>query len=123
MGYAYTKARITATTSAAPANRPLAQVPRHQLSLWNRYDVTDRLGIGLGLYYQSAQFATISNATRLPDYTRIDAAIFYKLTDSIEAQLNVENLTDTGYFPNAHNDNNITTGAPINARFTVTAKF
>lgn len=122
-GYAYTNAKITATTTAAPNGRRVGQVPRNQLSLFNRYEVTDKLGIGATLYYQSSQFATISGATRLPSYTRIDGAIFYKLTDKIEAQVNIENLTDKTYFPNAHNDNNITTGAPINARFTLVAKF
>ena len=123
LGYGYTDARITATTTAAPAGRAVAQVPEHQLSLWNRFDVTPRLGLGVGLYHQSRQFASIGNAVVLPAYTRLDAAVFYKLTDRIEAQLNVENLTDTRYFPNAHNDNNISTGAPINARATVVVKF
>ena len=123
LGYAYTKAEITATTTAAPNGRRVGQVPRNQLSLFNRYEVSDKLGIGATLYYQSAQFATISGATRVPAYTRIDGAIFYKLTDKIEAQVNIENLTDKTYFPSAHNDNNISTGAPINARFTLVAKF
>ncbi|MEK6638657.1 MAG: TonB-dependent receptor, partial [Pseudomonadota bacterium] len=123
LGYAYTNAKITATTTAAPNGRRVGQVPRNQLSLFNRYEVTDKLGIGATLYYQSAQFATISNATRLPSYTRIDGAIFYKLTDKFEAQVNIENLTDKSYFPVAHNDNNISTGAPINARFSLIAKF
>lgn len=123
IGYANTKAEISETTSAAPAGRKVAQVPRHQLSLWNRYDVTDRMGLGVGLYRQSKQFTTISNTTFLPSYTRLDAAIFFKFDDRIEAQLNVENLTDERYFPVAHNDNNISTGAPINVRFTVSTKF
>ena len=123
LGYAYTKAEITATTTAAPNGRRVGQVPRNQLSLFNRYEVSNKLGIGATLYYQSAQFATISGATRVPAYTRIDGAIFYKLTDKIEAQVNIENLTDNTYFPSAHNDNNISTGAPINARFTLVAKF
>ncbi len=123
LGYAYTKAEITSTTTAAPNGRRVGQVPRNQVSLFNRYEVTDRLGLGATVLYQSAQFATISNATRLPAFTRVDGAIFYKLTDKIEAQLNIENLTDTRYFPNAHNDNNISTGAPINARFTISTRF
>ncbi|MBK6491815.1 MAG: TonB-dependent siderophore receptor [Sphingomonadales bacterium] len=123
LGYANTKAEIRETTTAAPAGRRVAQVPRNQISLWNRYEASSRLGLGVGLYYQSRQFASISNATVLPAYTRIDAALFYKLTDKIEAQLNVENLTGKAYFPVAHNDNNISTGAPINGRFTLAAKF
>ena len=123
LGYAYTKAEIRETTTAAPAGRRVGQVPRNQISLWNRYDATDRLGLGAGVYYQSRQFASISNTTVLPAYTRLDAALFYKLTDKIEAQVNIENLTSKTYFPVAHNDNNISTGAPINARFTINAKF
>ncbi len=123
VGYGYTDAKITQDTAAAPAGRPVAQVPKHQLSLWNRYDISERFGVGLGLYHQSKQFATISNFTELPAYTRLDAALFVKLTDRIEAQLNVENLTDATYFPVAHNDNNISTGAPVNARLTVAVKF
>jgi catecholate siderophore receptor len=123
LGYAWTKAEISATTSAAPAGRPVAQVPRHQLSLWNRYDVSDRFGFGLGVYHQAKSFAAINNVTQLPAYTRVDAALFIKLNDRFDAQINVENLTNTRYFPTAHNDNNITTGAPINGRLTITAKF
>ena len=123
IGYAYTDAAITQTTSAAPAGRRVAQVPQHQVSLWNRYDISERFGVGLGIYHQSRQFTTISNLTELPAYTRVDAALFVKLTDRIDAQLNVENLTDATYFPVAHNDNNISTGAPINARLTVAVKF
>lgn len=122
-GYAYTKADITKTTTAAPAGRLIAQVPRHQASLWNRYDMTDSIGIGVGIYHQSKQFTTISNTTVLPAYTRLDAALFFKFSETVQAQLNIENLADTTYFPVAHNDNNISTGAPVNARFTVSAKF
>lgn len=122
-GYGYTDAKISATTTAAPAGRTVAQVPEHQLSLWNRLDLTSRFGFGAGLYHQSRSFASIGNTVVLPAYTRLDAALFYKLTDRIEAQVNIENLTDTRYFPVAHNDNNISTGAPINARATISVRF
>lgn len=119
-GYGYTEARIRAGDNAG---RDVAQVPHHTLSLWNRYALTDRLGIGLGVIHQSASFTTISNAVALPAYTRVDAALYYTLADDVEVQLNVENLTDETYFPVAHNDANISTGAPINARLTLRARF
>lgn len=122
-GYGYTRGRITTTTSAAPSGRTLAQLPKHQISLWNRYNFNDDFGVGLGLYHQSASFATISNLTRLPAYTRVDAAIYYSVSPQIDVQLNIENLTNTVYFPVAHNDNNISTGAPLNARITLIGKF
>lgn len=123
-GYSYLdsdeRGRVAAGTVA---NRSIGQVPRHLASLWNRYDVNDRLGLGLGVTHQASQFASISNVVRLPAFTRVDAAVFFKLSDQIEAQINVENLFDERYFPASHNDNNITTGEPVNARFTVRARF
>jgi catecholate siderophore receptor len=91
--------------------------------LWNRYQLIDRLGVGVGLYHQADQFTTISNAVTLPAYTRLDLAVFLKLTDRIDAQINVENVTNETYFPVAHTDDNISTGAPTNARFTLRARF
>ena len=41
----------------------------------------------------------------------------------MELQLNIENLLDTTYFPDAHNNNNISTGAPLNARLTLGVRF
>lgn len=103
----------------------LGQVPRHQASLWNRYDVTPAFGLGVGVIRQSSQFAAIrtaANTTRLPGFTRVDAALFLKASDRIDIQLNVENLFDETYFSDAHNNNNISTGAPINGRLTVRLK-
>lgn len=122
-GYALQDGEIRATTAAAPAGRKLAQLPRHQLSGWTRYNFSKRFGLGLGVVHQSSQFATISNAVRLPAFTRIDAAAFLNLTDTVSLQVNVENLTDADYFPAAHTDNNISTGKPLNAKATLRVKF
>jgi catecholate siderophore receptor len=106
----------------------LAQVPRHQFALWNRYDFNRTVGAGLGVIHQSAQWAAlhnpgVSNATRLPAFTRLDAALFIQAADNVELQVNVENLLDKSYFSDAHNNNNISIGAPINARLTARVKF
>ena len=123
LGYALQDAEIRRGTLAAPAGRDVAQVPKHNLSLWTRYDFTRRLGAGIGIHHQSKSFASISNTVVLPSYTRVDAALFFRVNERIEAQLNVENLFDETYFPTAHNDNNITTGAPISARGTIRVRF
>ena len=104
----------------------LAQVPEHQFALWNRYDFGRRFGAGLGVVHQSSQFAAIrtaANTTQLPGFTRVDAALFFKASDRLELQVNVENLLDANYFSDAHNNNNISPGAPINARLTARVKF
>jgi catecholate siderophore receptor len=119
LGYALQEAEIRRTTAAAPAGRSVALVPKHQLSAWSRWDVTRRLGLAVGVEHRTKQFTSISNAVTLPAYTRVDLGAFFRLSERVEAQVNIENLFDTGYFPTAHSDNNISTGAPLNARATV----
>lgn len=104
----------------------LGQVPKDQLALWNRYNFTPKFGAGVGVIHQSGQFAAIRTSaatTRLPAFTRVDAALFFKASDNLQLQLNVENLFDEQYFADAHNNNNISPGAPINARLTARMKF
>ena len=118
-GYALQDAEITeptGTSTVIPEGREVPLVPKHSFSLWNRYEVTERLGLGLGLIARSKSYASLSNAVKLPGYARVDAAAFYALRDGIEAQLNVENLFDADYFPTAHNDNNIAPGAPFTVK-------
>ncbi|UUR07663.1 TonB-dependent receptor [Sphingomonas glaciei] len=123
-GYALQDSEIRRTTSAAPAGRKVPLVPRHSFSLWTKYQANKAFGAGLGLLARSKSFASLSNtATVLPGYARLDGALYYKLMPGIEAQLNVENLTDRDYFPTAHNDNNIAPGAPRNARLSLKAEF
>ncbi len=93
------------------------------LSVWNRFDVNDHLGFGMGMTYQDAQYASFSNTVKLPDFTRLDAAVFYQFDSGLAVQLNLENLLDEDYYPAAHNDNNISTGAPLSARLTVRTRF
>lgn len=123
-GYSYLDAEEDGrVVDFVEANRTLAQVPESMVSLWNRFEATEDLGFGFGVIHQSASFTTISNAVELPAFTRLDAAVYYNLTNALQLQLNVENLTNTDYFPDAHTDNNISTGAPTNARFTIRARF
>lgn len=99
------------------------ELPENTLSLWNVYQVSDRLGLGLGLTYQDETFINNSNSAVLPAYTRIDAAAYYDLSDRFSLQLNVENLTDVLYFPNAHSTHQASVGAPLNARMTLRGRF
>lgn len=122
-GYALQKAEITRTTAAAPAGREVPLVPRHQFSIWNRYNANKSLGFGLGVIAATRSHASIGNAVILPGYARVDAAVFYALADGLEAQVNVENLLGADYFPAAHSDNNIAPGAPTTARATLRFRF
>ena len=123
LGYTYQEGKIRSNTSAAPAGRKLDKLPQSQASLWTRYDLSSRFGLGLGVIHQAGQFATISNAVWLPGFTRVDAAAYLTVSDQISFQLNVENLGDTKYYASAHTDNNIQPGEPINVKLTARVKF
>ncbi|MFL6830023.1 MAG: TonB-dependent receptor [Sphingomicrobium sp.] len=123
-GYAWQKAEVTRPTNGCPSGEcKVPLVPRHSFSLWNRYDVTGQLGLGLGLIARSRSFASISNHVKLPGYARLDGALFYKLPHGIETQVNFENLLGTDYFPTAHNDNNIEPGRPRTVRVSLGYSF
>ena len=99
------------------------ELPENMFSAWNNFRVTDRFGLGFGLVYQDESFINNSNSAILPSYTRYDAAAYYDVSDMFSIQLNVENLTDKLYFPNAHSTHQATVGEPLNARLTANWRF
>lgn len=123
-GYAWQDGTITRSISAsAQAGADLAQVPAHSLSLWSKYDVAPRWSAALGVIRRAAMFAATDNRVVLPGFTRLDGAVFFDVTAKLRAQLNVQNLLDEGYYASAHNNNNITPGAPRTVTFSVTSRF
>jgi catecholate siderophore receptor len=123
-GYAYQDGRILTTQSpTVVAGRRVAQLPRHTLSLWNRYDFSRTWGIGLGAIYRDEIFASADNAVTLPSFVRLDAALFYRFNDRLRAQINVENVLDRHYFASAHSNSNITPGSPRAVRVSLSTLF
>jgi catecholate siderophore receptor len=119
-GYAAQEATIVSRTSAAAEGATVPLVPRQTFSVWNRYQLVPRLGAGFGVVHQTRMFAAIDNTVTLPGFTRVDAAAFVTLRESLRAQLNVENLLDERYYPTSHGNNNIAPGAPRTLRFSLT---
>jgi catecholate siderophore receptor len=122
-GYAWQDAEITSATTAAPAGRKIPLSPEHKFSLWNKVELTPAWSIGLGVIWQDEMYASISNAVVLPSFTRVDGAVFYRVNDRLRVQMNLENIFDEGYFATAHNDNNVTPGAPRSLKVALTAGF
>jgi catecholate siderophore receptor len=123
-GYAFQDGEITRSiSSAAQAGATLAQLPTHSLSLWNKYDFTPRLAAALGLITRGDVFTSTDNTVVLPNWTRVDAAVFYHLTPSIRVQANIENLFDEDYYVFANSNTNITPGSPRALRVSLTTRF
>jgi catecholate siderophore receptor len=120
-GLAFQRAKIVEATTAAPAGARAPVVPQRTLSLWNRYQLFQPVGVGLGVVHQSDMFAAIDNTVTLPGFTRVDGALFVRLGSRLGAQVNVENLLDTKYYGTSHGNNNIMPGAPRMVRISLTA--
>ena len=122
------KLQFAAGFSAMDGETASGQTPRElpetMLSLWAAYLVTPQLEIGVGVTYQDETKITDNAASPvLPDYTRIDVAMNYTLSEDMALRLNIENLTDTLYFPHAHSTHQASVGAPFNARLSLTRNF
>ena len=123
-GYAYQTGELTSDVfGIAKKGATVAELPRHTFSMWSRYDFTPSIGAAVGVIHRDDMFASLTNRVSLPDFTRVDAALFARFTKSFRGQLNIENLFDTQYFASAHNDFNITPGSPIAVRASLIANF
>ena len=120
-GYSYLEGEQI-DRSGSTGLRP-RELPENMFSLWNTFELTGQLGLGLGLTYQDESFINNSNTAVLPSYTRFDAAAYYHLSDTFRVQINVENLTDELYFPNAHSTHQVSVAAPLNASLSIRGRF
>ena len=120
---------ISSGTAATPASvvsagNKIGLVPEHMIALWNRFELGAGWALGLGALYQSSSFTSFNNTVTLPDFTRVDGALYYTFAGGKSRfALNVENLLNTKYFPTVDGDNNISPGAPITIRATLSASF
>ena len=131
-GYVNDDWRITANYShlegeivdrSGPTGRTPRELPENTFSVWSTYQVNDVFGVGLGATYQDESFINNGNSAVLPSYTRWDASAYYDISEDLRVQLNIENLTDELYFPNAHATHQATVAAPLNAMLTVVGRF
>ena len=100
------------------------EIPDSTMSLWTTYQVNDKFGYGLGITRQGESH--ISNnkpGLVLPDYTRVDFALFYDVSDDLSIRLNVENINDELYFPHSHSTHQASVGEDTNARLSITRRF
>jgi iron complex outermembrane receptor protein len=100
LNYAYTDVEITKDTNPEVVGTKLAGHARHMTNGWLKYSSNGWLpkgwGIGLGYQYQvdrSSWSWGADNEAMLPDYFRLDGALFWE-NNAIAVRLNVNNLLD-----------------------------
>lgn len=105
------------------AGNQLPNMPKHSASLWTRFNPSPQLGAAVGVIYAGKRYAATDNFVTLPGYTRVDAALYYNISEQVGVQLNVENVLNTRYYLYAHSNNNITPGSPTAFKISLNGKF
>ena len=117
-GYAYDHAYIAQSiTNPFTIGKTLVNAPRSSANFWTRYNVPQGrllgLGFGLGTVYVGEQWAGDPTTARyylMPAWTRVDAAVYYKLGRHYDLALNVHNLLDRHYISAAESANVLVPG-------------
>ena len=100
------------------------EIPDHTFSLYAKYQVNDKYGWAFGMTRQGESKIKDNNpGLVLPEYTRLDLGAYYKLSNGLELQVNIENLNDELYFSHSHSTHQASVGEPFNARVSVRKQF
>jgi catecholate siderophore receptor len=116
-GYAYLDSKIIKTNDANLGNR-IAHVAPHAVNFWSTYAFGNGFGFGGGVIYNDDRYAGNDNIVQLPEYTRVDATMFWKKR-KYDVVLNLRNIGSVSYYESAHSNNQIMPGAPVNGSLTV----
>ncbi len=103
------------------------ELPNQMLSLWYSYQANETFGFGLGVTHQAESFikdtSNGSTGPALPDYTRVDFALYVNASDNDVVRVQIENLTDELYFPHSHSTHQASVGESLSARVSYSRRF
>jgi len=130
--YAYTDARIVKLKeegSIKDLNVQRPSTPHHAANLWTKYIFENGslkgLGAGIGVSYASERLGQVgrrATAASYPDYTLLNAVLYYKVKD-VQLQLNVNNVLNRTYWISGYDNLRNFPGAPRNINASVTYRF
>ena len=122
-GYAYNDSKVTDQRRGTYRKD---NAPKHTFNLWTRFDAKEgffkNLGVGAGLNYSAEKISWQEPDLVLPDYTIIDAAVYYKIKD-MQLSFNINNIFNKTYWLGAFNYPRLFPGTPRNVMFTVRYTF
>ena len=130
--YAYTDARIVKLKEEGAIkdlNVQRPSTPRHAANFWTKYIFENGslkgLGAGIGVSYASERLGQVgrrATAASYPDYTLLNAVLYYKVKD-VQLQLNVNNVLNRTYWISGYDNLRNFPGAPRNINASVTYRF
>jgi catecholate siderophore receptor len=116
-GYAYLDSHVLKANDITQGKQ-IAAVAPHAVNLWSTYAFKSGFGFGGGVIYNDDRFTGNDNIVRLPEYTRVDATVFWK-RPKYDIALNLRNIGNVTYYESAQSNAQILPGAPVNGAVTV----
>lgn len=113
-GFANVDATVGEDRNAALVGMRLRNAPENTASIWNRMQVTERLGLGLGITYAGTRLGEVprtGSRVVLPDHFVADFVVYYD-HPAVYGTLKVGNVFDRVYYESGSNDRRIVPGAP-----------
>jgi iron complex outermembrane recepter protein len=99
-GYGYTDTEVLRTDDETLEGNRFVNVPLHTAALQSRYYLSAVTGLSLGgtVAYVDERPANADNSVTLPAYTRVDLGAYYAVTDALQLDLLLNNVTDEEIF-------------------------
>lgn len=134
MTYAYNDAVLQGAQGGADSlynNQQKPNAPKHQGSLWAKYQFIgtklNGLGFGAGAYYVGHRTFGFQGQQSIlptpgPAYLLFNAAVYYKM-DKVQIQLNMNNITNKTHWVGGYDSSRLYPGAPRNWLTSITYAF
>ncbi len=123
--FAYSEAIITKSANEAEVGSLLPNAPKLQAGFWGKYNFTipalKGIGVGAGVNY-SGERNTLSTILKLPDYTIVNAALYYTV-DKFRLSLNMNNIFDKTHWVGGYDYVRLFPGTPKNFMFGMSYAF
>ena len=125
-GFALMKAKILKSQTATNVGESLSNFPERTANLQLSYQPTPKFNVGGAVRYSSEKYSgspegIAATSIKVPDYTVFDLFASYKLTEQLNARLNIGNVTDEKYIASLYEIGFY--GAPRNYTLGVDYKF
>jgi len=101
--YTFVDPEITASATPSQIGKAIPGSARNTANLWTVYEFNeDTFKIGTGVNYVGHRFADVDNTANVPGALIWNAMASYKITNTINLQLNLDNITNKYYYLGAY---------------------
>lgn len=97
-GYTLLDSETVDSNTLGEIGKKLVNTPRNSFNLWSTYRTTNGIAFGGGARFVDKRFGNTINTRSVDAYWTFDVMASYPLTNHIDLQLNLYNLTDKFYF-------------------------